>query len=405
MKLSLLVLCLISKLNSGFFLHTSKQPLRSSVGFSSSVVGDGPPKKITVKVLKEMCRERGLKVSGTKQELLDRLSKNEGIPVLKDEPLGTAGSGASVFAETKLDAVIAPEKIGYENAVPRKTVKQRTVKQRLCDDDLLAELSSEPVSDVTEAFTRRPEPRYSPSPERQGPTSPNRVSGNDRFDFGPTGHDYERHSEDTSDLSGISGGIERIHTLLATRLQAKLKKNFREADKLEESLALLGVTVRERPEKTWRADLTVDRRTGRVAYTRMTEDPDTTVNVDLVNQLISDRQVAKVEKDYETADQIRAKLEEELGVILDDKRKSWVVKHPMGHPYMPQHSDLESTLSETSLKTINELLARTYKAKRFGDFNEADAAQEELRSFGVVINDSMGSLWTFQDEIAGGVMM
>ena len=102
-------------------------------------------------------------------------------------------------------------------------------------------------------------------------------------------------------------------------------------------------------------------------------------------------------KDFNKADRIRNKLEDEFNVILDDRQKTWIVKHPAGHPYVPEDVD-EASFVTSELAAINDLLARTYKAKRAGDFDEADAAQEDLRSlYGVSVVDRNGARWCLEE--------
>ena len=70
-------------------------------------------------------------------------------------------------------------------------------------------------------------------------------------DFGPNGHDYEEAPDADPNSSDLSE--EEIHGLIAERLQAKLIRDFDNADRIMAELREAGVNIDDRG-KQWRAD-------------------------------------------------------------------------------------------------------------------------------------------------------
>ena len=65
--------------------------------------------------------------------------------------------------------------------------------------------------------------------------------------FGPTGHDYRRDDDGTTQVDE-----DKINGMLADRLQAKMSRDFPTADRIRDDLRAMGIEVYDQ-EKTWRA--------------------------------------------------------------------------------------------------------------------------------------------------------
>ena len=65
--------------------------------------------------------------------------------------------------------------------------------------------------------------------------------------FGPTGHDYRRDDDGSTRVDET-----KVNEMLATRLQAKMSRDFPTADAIRDQLRHMGVEVYDQ-ERTWRA--------------------------------------------------------------------------------------------------------------------------------------------------------
>ena len=148
-----------------------------------------------------------------------------------------------------------------------------------------------------------------------------------------------------------------IDTLLADRLQAKIRRDFERADAIRSDLRLNGVDVDDRA-KLWRADGhtfaslrfaagrrsrqlasstsegSSDRWTGtrRVAgdfsgrrhdYIRSPDDASDNGDDQQIDALLSERLAAKMSRDFATADSIQNVLSEKHGVEVNDVKREW----------------------------------------------------------------------------------
>jgi len=137
---------------------------------------------LKVDQLKEMCRTAGLKVSGSKSNLIDRLREHDSLSIA---PAITS---------------------------PRIVSDKSNKKLVLSDDDLLPELSGEPIPDFSALLARQDAYRV----ENTAPLRDRSVSRGSPSqmakEFGPLGHDYSRSVEDTSDINKIPGGLAKVNS-------------------------------------------------------------------------------------------------------------------------------------------------------------------------------------------------
>lgn len=162
--------------------------------------------KLSLASLKERCRNQGLKVSGNK----------------------------TVLAQRILEAFVAEDET---------SIKTSSNYARISDADLLIEMSQGTVDDFPVETETENDPRF---PVRE---QPNAVVK----DFGLLGHDYSRSIDDSTDISYVPGGFDTINRLLANRLSAKLARNFGLADDIRSELLGYGISTND-GTKNWRAD-------------------------------------------------------------------------------------------------------------------------------------------------------
>ena len=218
------------------------------------------------------------------------------------------------------------------------------------------------------------------------------------------GHDYEQAADDARQLDGVA--LAQVNGLLRDRLEAKLARDFGEADALLAQLeAEHGVTVND-GAKRWRADgASFARRYARargVADSGVDE-----VDVAAVEELIAARVAARKERDYRRADGILAELLDDHGVALNDSAFTWryvggthdgsygeggaygqrrVADASDGHDYAREPGD-DLPIEPPVLQAVHGLLAERLAAKKRRAFDEADSLQKELWELGVEVDD------------------
>ena len=254
-----------------------------------------------------------------------------------------------------------------------------------------------------------------------------------RQDFGPLGHDY-RLSPDAELPTASTTTLEEdtIHQYLAERLQAKLARNYPEADRILQVLWQAGVRVHD-GRKEWRADGQgfgqEDRADGRPGrsnnntvrrtepYTQSPQSEDTT-NDDtavIIQDLVDRRLAAKSRRDFPEADALREELRETFGVLVNDRLRQWSIGNHFGNDYNSNDDDTVNappmvyTMSSLSVEPIDDAQATAIQdkvderveARRARDYDTADAIRAELMDiYHVIIQDKLGE-WSIGGEFEG----
>ena len=163
--------------------------------------------------------------------------------------------------------------------------------------------------------------------------------GRRQRDFGPRGHDYNQ-APGTDMVTELSKSD--IDKMLAKRLQAKLNRDYRTADEIQEILFQKNVVVHD-GKKLWRGDgitfgddaSEFGPKPGRERGSRADRnrpyvmsslsDPISTEDKAIVEQMIEQRVRAKQDRDFDIADQIRETLLEEFNIKIEDRLRAWSV--------------------------------------------------------------------------------
>lgn len=235
-------------------------------------------------------------------------------------------------------------------------------------------------------------------------------------DFGPTGHDYSKSPD--AGPNTVDASESEINELIAARLQAKMSRNFDEADRIQNELTDVGVYVHD-GMKEWRADGVMfgdyanGDRPGRVRGSRsdreqpFTQSPYST-GIDTLTEdqvaditaMVSRRAGAKVSRNFKTADGIRDALKDDFNVFVEDRLRQWSVGGDFG-PEAPSNQDARNrpwAMSMYSIPAANEEqeaaitaeLERRNEAKRTREFDVADDIRELLSSeYNVAIDDRL----------------
>lgn len=240
--------------------------------------------------------------------------------------------------------------------------------------------------------------------------------------FGPLGHDYSPSADAGPNSSDLTD--ERINSLLAARLQAKLKKDYGTADDIQSELIGNGVYVHDKA-KEWRADgvpfesIQKDgrgepgargglpnegrrMRGGRAAYVQSPQSLPYDGSVEEINGALEERERCRSRKDFKSADQIRDYLLNEFNMHIDDRLREWSVggdfgeetnqmramsqsMQSRGYAKAAESEDLDSAEDE---EYIQKRVDERQEAKRKRDYTLADDIRDELKSeFGVLLHD------------------
>ena len=183
-----------------------------------------------------------------------------------------------------------------------------------------------------------------------------------------------------------------IASLVAQRLEAKLAKRYAGADALLAKLAQLRVCVADEVHE-WRADGL----TFAAPYTQELGGADADADADAaeVESLLRARALAKVARDYASADLLLDTLLG-LGAVVEDSRRVWRFV-PSGRDAARDEHDYraagEVALDPRLRHEVGRLLARRLDCKLNHRFDEADALQGSLNALGVEVDDRAGE-WT-----------
>jgi len=249
--------------------------------------------------------------------------------------------------------------------------------------------------------------------ERGGRDGGGRGGGRPQRDFGPNGHDYFMSDDAGPVQSDFSEA--QINELLAERLQCKMSRDFRNADRIQEDLIGAGVYVND-AMKEWRADGTMfgdlgnGGRPGRERGSRSdrnrdyamseyssAENPLSPQEAAEIQAMVSDRANAKMSRDYRTADDIREELRSNWNVLIDDRARQWSVGGDFGPDHSPatnqdqpykQSSYSMPIESEEILAKIMQAVEERGQAKKDRNYAVADAIRDDLETnYNCNVND------------------
>jgi len=239
-------------------------------------------------------------------------------------------------------------------------------------------------------------------------------------DFGPNGHDYAACAEAGPNSSNMSE--PQIHSKVAERLIAKMKRDFETADRVQFELVNAGVFINDRT-KEWRADGVnfIDPSEGRRPqsdrnrpYVQSTHSQPLPGNAqyEQISQLVSQRTEHKQFKNFMEADSIRESLVKDFNIVIDDRVREWSVGGTFGKDTDLKRAHSEAVQSRDYVKSSSSLdlpdgvkeeevqiriNART-RAKMNRQYQESDAMRDEiLKDFGIVIHDTI-KMWSVGGE-------
>jgi len=175
-----------------------------------------------------------------------------------------------------------------------------------------------------------------------------------------TGHDYRR-----GDDGSVRVDLGRVHHLLAKRLGFKMSRNYQEADRVRQELRAMGVEVQDKL-KIWTA--------------RAVAQPQGGVPQGGVPQPQYYQQYAQPQQYPQAPQQSQQRFRANTRGLIDPQT---------GHDYRRHEADTHVT----DVAAVDALVAKRLQCKMSGQYAEADAVRERLRSeFGVEVQDR-DKLW------------
>ena len=211
------------------------------------------------------------------------------------------------------------------------------------------------------------------------------------------GHDYRR----AGDLDEPIDNLETINEILAERVTAKRARDFDRADELKEVLMRdLNVRVDDRT-RTWSLGRLRRPAPTEHDYTRDENDETEDVDIAWVDSMLLDRLQAKIRREFDKADAVRAELREK-GVRVDDGAKTWragvdaTQRDPWEKPKfaysrvtsLDEEANNNGNLYDVDEKKVTRLLEHRREARRRQFWQKADEHLDELLTMGVNVDDT-----------------
>ena len=215
-------------------------------------------------------------------------------------------------------------------------------------------------------------------------------------EFGPNGHDYELSQEAGPNTSSFTE--DEIHALLKERLECKMARDFRNADAIQQELLQGGVYVHD-GFKQWRADGTNFEGYGSKTYQYVGGASELSDEQSKeIKELIEERARFKAERLYRNADAIRDELRDRFRVVVDDRKREWMIGDSRrlergGRDRFSPFTMADFSEQPDNQEEIQELVEKRDKARADRDFATADDIREHLLQQGVTINDKLRQ-WT-----------
>jgi len=215
-------------------------------------------------------------------------------------------------------------------------------------------------------------------------------------DFGPLGHDYVRAANDNAELDEAK--IGHINDLIARRLQAKISRNFGEADALRDQLRAECIAINDKT-KEWSVDADAYVKIGPNGHNlERASDDEAELDDEMlerINALLKRRLESKISRRFDDADAALSELNDDLGVWVSDKLKSWRADGKAFPTHVRGRDDEDVPSSEVAAfdeAGALELISARALHKRAAEYEAADEIVDKLRSeYNVVLDDKRGT--------------
>jgi cysteinyl-tRNA synthetase len=189
-----------------------------------------------------------------------------------------------------------------------------------------------------------------------------------------------------------SEDADEIQVLVDERAAAKSERLYQKADAIRDELTDKFDVVIDDRRLQWSVggDFGFDQRNERKdRFEPFTMSPgfSSVEDSDEIQKLVEERDVARSNREYDVADQIRDELKER-NIFVDDRKRQWSVGRNFGEDRRTYSRRGGGDISEEDEKEITGLLAKRFEHKKNRKFKSADAIRDRLRDdFHVQIDD------------------
>ena len=219
---------------------------------------------------------------------------------------------------------------------------------------------------------------------------PGREAGSRADRFRP--YEKSEHSEETNDL-------EQIMHLIEERTEAKKARAFQDADEIQDELRKnFNVEVNDKTRQ-WSVggDFGIEYREASGPYVMASVSQATDESAE-IQSLVDEREEARKQRDFDTADDVKDQLINAYNVVIDDKLRQWSVGGgfdsgrgpPNTAPFVRRGG---GTLTEADEATIIALIEERNEAKKDREFGKADRIRDQLGDDYLVRVDDRSREW------------
>mmetsp|Transcript_15097 Transcript_15097/g.36970 ORF Transcript_15097/g.36970 Transcript_15097/m.36970 type:complete len:539 (-) Transcript_15097:6-1622(-) len=182
---------------------------------------------------------------------------------------------------------------------------------------------------------------------------------------------------------------DEIQQMMDDRSKAKVKRQFQEADDIRDTLLNeYDVTIHDRfAEWSVGGNFGEERSNKKRSFEKAPGSP-VTENDDQIQQMLDDRDAAKKNRDFETADSLQAELKD-MGVFIDQRKRQWSMgRGSAGRKSYSYTRRGAGSSSDDQEEEITRLLAKRWECKNNRKFKSADQIRDQLRdTYNVQIDD------------------
>eukprot|EP00526_Cylindrotheca_closterium_P007694 CAMPEP_0113638218 /NCGR_PEP_ID=MMETSP0017_2-20120614/20011_1 /TAXON_ID=2856 /ORGANISM="Cylindrotheca closterium" /LENGTH=668 /DNA_ID=CAMNT_0000549295 /DNA_START=47 /DNA_END=2053 /DNA_ORIENTATION=- /assembly_acc=CAM_ASM_000147 len=194
-----------------------------------------------------------------------------------------------------------------------------------------------------------------------------------------------------SSFSEATEDTDQIQVMIDDRSKAKVKRQYQEADDIRDTLLNeYDVTINDRlAEWSVGGDFGEMERSNKNRGFEKAPGSPVTENDDEIQQMLDDRDAARKDRDFDTADSLRDELKD-MGVYIDDRKRQWSMGRGSagGNESDSYTRRGAGSLTDDQVEEITRLLTKRFACKKDRKFKSADQIRDQLRdTYNVQIDD------------------
>jgi cysteinyl-tRNA synthetase len=210
-----------------------------------------------------------------------------------------------------------------------------------------------------------------------------RADGISFGEYEPNKYTLSDQSEQPDDSS-----LKEIESLIKARALLKADRLFKHSDRVRDDLLYRFNVFVDDKSLQWSVGIPFpgeEKWGNKYRRFEMAKSSEVPAELDKIEQLLELRDTARVNRDFEKADEIRNQLIEEFNIYVNDKKREWSVGWTANRSEKSATTDTRDyiqrgggTLSETDLQKVQKLLMERRSLKRDRRYDEADAIEIQL---------------------------